>query len=150
MLRDLAMQEGVEIRENVNVVQVNADSVTSSVRLETGDIISGDIIVLADGCSSKLRSSVAGYPQNPPLEAAPRVLFVAFSVDISLLEDDESFREVLKPTDVLSFTFLIYPHPHSLLVDNLDSREYPRKHLYCGKSCQWFNPIIPLVSTVLC
>lgn len=107
MLRDLARQEGVEIRQNAMVVQVDADSV--SVRLETGDIISGDIIVLADGCSSKLRSSVIRCsPQDLSLEAAPRVVFVAFTVDISLLKDDESYRGLLEPTDVFSFIFIIY------------------------------------------
>ena len=99
MLRDLALREGVEIRQNANVVQVDASSV--NVRLETGDIISGDIIVLADGCSSKLRSSVVGYPRDPPLKTAPRVLFVAFTVDISLLNDDEGYRGLLEPTNVL-------------------------------------------------
>ena len=105
MLRDLALQEGVEIRQNVNVVQADVDSV--SVRLETGDTISGDIIVLADGCSSKLRSSVTEYPQDPPLEAAPRVLFVAFTVDISLLKDDENYRGVLEPSNVRFHSFLM-------------------------------------------
>jgi 2-polyprenyl-6-methoxyphenol hydroxylase-like FAD-dependent oxidoreductase len=103
MLRDLALQEGVEIRQDANVVQADADSV--SVRLETGDIISGDIIVLADGCSSKLRSSMTGYPKDPPLKAAPRVLFVAFTVDISLLKDDESYRGVLEPKNVCFHSF---------------------------------------------
>ena len=103
MLRDLALHEGVEIRQNANVVQADADSV--SVWLETGDIISGDIIVLADGCSSKLRSSVIVNPQDLPLEAALRVLFVAFTVDISLLKDDESYRGVLEPTDVCFHSF---------------------------------------------
>lgn len=135
MLRNLAIQEGVEIRENANVVQVNAEP--ASVRLETGEIISGDIIVLADGCSSKLRSSVIGYRPNPPLEAAPRVLFVAFAVDISLLKDDKSFKEVLGPTDVVFIHFHDISHPYSLLVGNLVSRGYLRKHLCCGKS--WFQ-----------
>jgi 2-polyprenyl-6-methoxyphenol hydroxylase-like FAD-dependent oxidoreductase len=103
MLRDLALQEGVEIRENSNVVQADADSV--SVRLETGDKISGDIIVLADGCSSKLWSSMTGYCQEPPLEAAPRVLYVAFTVDISLLKDDEGYEVVLDPTNVCFHSF---------------------------------------------
>lgn len=101
MLRDLALQEGVEIRHNVNVVQADADCV--NVRLETGDIISGDIIVLADGSSGKLRSSVTGYGQDPPIEATPRLLFVAFTVDISLLKDDESYKVVLEPTNVRFF-----------------------------------------------
>lgn len=103
MLRDLALREGVEIRENANVVQADADSV--SVRLETGDKISGDIIVLADGRSSKLRSSVTGYPRDPPLEPASRVLFVAFTVDINLLKDDECYKEMLDPTNVCIHSF---------------------------------------------
>ena len=103
MLRDLALHEGVEIRQDANVVQADADSV--SVRLETGDTISGDILVLADGCSSKLRSTVTEYPQDPPLEAAPRVLFVAFTVDIGLLQDDEGYRGVLEPTIVRFHSF---------------------------------------------
>jgi flavin-dependent dehydrogenase len=105
MLRDLAIHEGVEIRQNANVVQADSNADSVSVRLETGDTIPGDIIVLADGCSSKLRSSVTGYFK---LEAAPRVLFVAFSVDISFLKDDDSFRNVLEPTDVFPFIFMIY------------------------------------------
>ena len=133
MLRDLALQEGVKIRQNANAVQIDADSV--SVRLETGDIISGDIIVLADGYSSKLRSSVIGYPKDPPLEIAPRVLFVAFTVDIDLLKDDESYRGLLGPTDVFSFILLIYYILTSSLVDNLYSRGYHRMHLRCGKPC---------------
>ena len=137
MLRDLALQEGVEIRQNANVVQVDADSV--SVRLEAGDIISGDIIVLADGCSSKLRSSVIGYPQDPPLETAQRVLFIAFTVDINLLKDDESYKGVLEPTDVFSFIFMIYHILTLPLVGNLDSRGYHCKDLCCGKFKLWFQ-----------
>ena len=114
MLRDLALQEGVEIRQNANVIRADANSV--SVRLETGDIISGDIIVLADGCSSKLRSSVTGFCQDLPLEAAPRLLFAAFAVDISLLKDDESYRGILEPTSVRFYLFrshILHPSKHS-------------------------------------
>ena len=105
MLRDLALKEGVEIRQNVNVVQAEAEADSVSVRLKTGDIISGDIVVLADGYSSRLWSSLTGYPQDPPLEAATRLLFVAFTVDISLLKDDESFGGVLEPTNVHFHSF---------------------------------------------
>ena len=148
MLRGLALQEGVEIRQNANVVEVDADPV--SVRLETGDIISGDIIVLANGCSSKLRDSVTGYSQDPPLETARRVLFVSFTVDISLLKDDESYRGVLESTNVrFSFILMVYLlHPHFSLVGDLDSRRYHCAHLCRGKP--YFQSKFPCVDRFFC
>jgi 2-polyprenyl-6-methoxyphenol hydroxylase-like FAD-dependent oxidoreductase len=108
MLRNLALQEGVEIRQNANVVQADADSV--SVRLETGDVISGDIIVLANasGSSSKLRSSVSRYPKDLPLEAAPRVLSVAFTVFSKMMGAIEDFWSLQMPV-------YVFIHSHDIL-----------------------------------
>ena len=98
ILYDLAFSEGVEIRHNANVVHTDPDCAT--VRLDTGETISGDIIVLAEGFTSSLRFNVTGYCQDAGLESHEQVLLVAFTVDTRLLQDDESFKSVLDPTQV--------------------------------------------------
>lgn len=86
------------IRHNANVIHADPDC--TSVRLDTGEIISGDIIIVADGYSSSLRTVVTGYGQDTDLESDEKVLVVAFSVETSLLENDKSFKPVLEPTQV--------------------------------------------------
>ena len=44
---DLAFRKGVEIRHNANVV--HTDLVCATIRLDTGETLSGDVIILADG-----------------------------------------------------------------------------------------------------
>lgn len=95
------VREGVEIRHNANVI--HADPNRPSVRLNTGETISGDIIVAADGYTSSFRSSAMGFPSTTHLESGERVLLVAFTVERSLLEDDEGFNSVLDPATVRYF-----------------------------------------------
>jgi salicylate hydroxylase len=101
ILYDLALREGVEIRHNANVVHTDPDCAT--VRLDTGETLSGDIIVLADGFTSSLRFNVTGYCQDAGLESHEQVLLVAFTVDTKLLQDDESFKPVLDPTQWMTW-----------------------------------------------
>jgi 2-polyprenyl-6-methoxyphenol hydroxylase-like FAD-dependent oxidoreductase len=102
MLQDLALREGVEIRHDANVVC--GDQEGPSVTLDTGETIRGDIVVLADGCSSSLRSTMTKNPQDPRpgsgVKPTSRVLFITFTVNINFLKDDESFIGVLQPNHV--------------------------------------------------
>ena len=108
MLHDLASREGVEIRHNANVAYANPDG--ASVRLDTGETISADLLIVADGFSSPIRSQVTGYSKDLYTMPLSRVLFVAFTVDTRLLKDDEDFKVALGHTDVctLLFTLPIY------------------------------------------
>jgi len=102
ILYDQAVQEGVDIRQNAHVIHTDPDCV--SVRLDTGETISGDIIVVADGFNSSLRSTVTGYPEKISLESGKNMLMVIFTVETSLLKDDESFKSALDPSvNVRSF-----------------------------------------------
>ncbi|KAF8802027.1 FAD/NAD(P)-binding domain-containing protein [Phlegmacium glaucopus] len=101
ILYDLAVREGVEIRQNAKVVHADPHSV--SVRLDTGETISGDIIVAADGSTSSLRANMMGSPKRSNLESGKRELMVSFTVETSLLKDDESFKCVLDPTNWITW-----------------------------------------------
>ena len=133
----------MEIRKNANVVYADPDS--ASVLLDTGETVSGDLVVLADGYSSSLRSSVTGYCEDSSPES--RVLFVAFTVDLSILKSDPSFNATLEPTHVFFFPFLLTVYSHSSLVVDVDSRGYHHAHLCSGK--QGHTSCSPLVSTIL-
>jgi 2-polyprenyl-6-methoxyphenol hydroxylase-like FAD-dependent oxidoreductase len=65
------------------------------VTLDTGETIRSDIVVLADGCSSSLQSTMTKNPQDPRSGT-----YLMFSVDINFLKDDESFNKVLQPNHV--------------------------------------------------
>jgi hypothetical protein len=77
---------------------------------------------------------VTGYQKELRFKPGPRVLFVAFTVDISLLEDDESFEGALEPTHVgYSFNLTIYHKLTPSPVVDVDSRGYHLPYICCGK-----------------
>ena len=106
MLYDLAVQEGVEIRQNANVIHTDPNYV--SVMLDTGETISGDIIVAADGFTSSLRSVVMGYPEETSLESGDKTLIVTFAVETSVLKEDESLKILLDPSASVRYHFIIF------------------------------------------
>ncbi|EIN04666.1 FAD/NAD(P)-binding domain-containing protein [Punctularia strigosozonata HHB-11173 SS5] len=59
-LRELAVNSGCTIRYNCKVVKV--DAVEGSVRLESGEVVSGNIVVGADGKGSRVRDVIIGRP----------------------------------------------------------------------------------------
>ena len=97
---DLAVREGVEIRQNANVIYANPHY--ASVKLDTGETVSGDIIIAADGYTSSLRSAM-GYPEPNNVESDEKVLYVAFTLDTSLLKDDPSSKILLNAGTNVSF-----------------------------------------------
>jgi salicylate hydroxylase len=101
MLHDLASREGVEIRHNTNVVYANPDG--SSVRLDTGETIWADLVIVADGFSSLIRSQVMENLSESQTEPLSRVLFVAFTIDAQLLEEDEDFKGASGSKDWLAW-----------------------------------------------
>ena len=93
------MWQGVEIRHDANVVYGEQEG--PSVTLDTGETLRANIVILADGCSSSLRSTMTKNPPDPrPGPGAARVLFLTFAVDVDFLKDDETFSEVLEPNHV--------------------------------------------------
>jgi len=103
ILYDQAVQEGVDIRRNANVIHTDPDYV--SVRLDTGETISGDIIVVADGFTSSLRPTVIGYPEKTSLESGEKMLMVTFTAETSLLRDDESLKPLLDSSVNVRYVF---------------------------------------------
>lgn len=59
MLYNLSIQEGVEFRFNTEAVQVASGNGTGNVLLSTGELISGDIVIAADGYDSASRTWIA-------------------------------------------------------------------------------------------
>ncbi|KAF9045005.1 hypothetical protein BJ165DRAFT_1474771 [Panaeolus papilionaceus] len=59
MLYNLSIQEGVEFRFDTKVVQVASGNGTGNVLLSTEELISGDIVIAADGYDSASRTWIA-------------------------------------------------------------------------------------------
>lgn len=59
-LRQLAVNSGCTIRYNCKVVKVDAGE--GSVRLQSGEVVSGNIVIGADGKGSRVREVVIGRP----------------------------------------------------------------------------------------
>ena len=83
--------------------------------------LSGDIIVLSDGLPVRYGFNVTEYCEDAGLESYKQVLLVAFTVNKRLLQDDESFKPVLDPTQVRISFFLIRSQAHFSQVDAMDS-----------------------------
>ncbi|KAF8901152.1 hypothetical protein CPB84DRAFT_1729902 [Gymnopilus junonius] len=93
-LRELAQEERVTFHLNSQVL--NADSITGSVLLHTGEKLYGDIIIGADGYDSILRSIVTDEVQEQ--EAKEGHVILSFTISTNILEADEELRGLMDPS----------------------------------------------------
>ena len=63
---------------------------------------------------------MTGYCQDVGFESHEQVLLVACTVDTRLLQDDETFKPALDPTQVRILFFLIHSQTHFSQVDDMD------------------------------
>ncbi|KAF8153369.1 hypothetical protein B0H34DRAFT_800578 [Crassisporium funariophilum] len=97
ILLELAVQEGVQFRYKTTVVTADPGSV--SVTLASGEILSADVIVGADGYDSCLRPIVTGETSADTSDTQDRHLIITFTMDTSVLDEHEDLKDMLNPQD---------------------------------------------------
>jgi salicylate hydroxylase len=109
MLLEHAVQEGVEVRYNSKVINVNSDIV--AVTLDGGENIFSDVIIGADGSHSLVRTIVAGERIS---ETRERDISLNFTIPTEVMKAHDDLRSLttnsdvrlLKSTDVLTLVNL--------------------------------------------
>ncbi|KAI3529026.1 hypothetical protein CTAM01_14969 [Colletotrichum tamarilloi] len=101
--------DSVEIR--TGCVVRKCDPEAGTVALESGEVLSADLIVGADGIKSVLRQSIIGKeaPAIPTGLSAYRLV-----IDSSELEQDKDFTSVIDPRE--SFTTMIMGHDRRIIM----------------------------------
>jgi len=91
MLHEHAIQEGVRIRYNSKVVEVDSDAV--AVTLENGERIVSDVVIGADGFNSLVRTTVIG--KKVP-ETREREVSLTFTIPTDVMREHEDLRSLVE------------------------------------------------------
>lgn len=99
MIYELARREGVTFKFNAEVI--DADPVSGSVKLRTGERLYADIIIGADGYDSILRPFVTEFDDFKDQDMH---LFMTFVLPVELLLADKDLRDLVDPLVVCLLT----------------------------------------------
>jgi salicylate hydroxylase len=94
-LLEHAAQEGVKLRYNSKVVDVNSETV--AVTLHSGERIFSDVIIGADGFTSLVRNVVAGQPVP---ETRERDVSLNFTIPTDVMKAHKDLRSLATNSDV--------------------------------------------------
>jgi salicylate hydroxylase len=104
-----AKELGVESMLGSRVKSADTTSLTPSITLESGDSLTADLIVAADGLWSACRTSFTGL-SSPPVPTGDLAYRVVLSADDHLSDDPELYDWVTKP----QVHFWIGPGAHAV------------------------------------
>ncbi|OHF04108.1 hypothetical protein CORC01_00447 [Colletotrichum orchidophilum] len=117
-LHDALKSAATKGEDGINPVNIRTGCVVQkcepeagTVRLESGEVLSADLIIGADGIKSVLRQSIIGReaPAIPTGLSAYRLV-----IDSSELEQDKDFTSVIDPRE--SFTTMIMGHDRRIIM----------------------------------
>ena len=99
MIFELARREGVTFKFNAEVI--DADPVSGSVKLRTGEWLYADVIIGADGYDSILRPFVTEFDDFKDQDMH---LFLTFVLPVDLLLADDDLSDLVDPLVVCLLT----------------------------------------------
>ncbi|KAG5652553.1 hypothetical protein H0H81_004614 [Sphagnurus paluster] len=94
LLCEQAVQEGARFRYNAHVIDVDPE--TLSITLKSGERITADIVIGADGFNSLVRKSVNGQEVPGTRE---RDITLNFRIPIDLMRQEDDLRSLTETTD---------------------------------------------------
>ena len=104
ILYDNALTAGATISMNCQVEDVNEDASGGSVTLKNGSILSGDLILVADGIRSRLRSKILQDSSQTTAPLASDVTLYGVKLPLAEARRDQALAKVCQDTN-LNVTF---------------------------------------------
>ena len=104
ILYDSALTAGATISMNCQVDDVNEDTSGASVTLKNGSILSGDLVLVADGIRSRLRSKILQDDSQTIDPLASDVTLYGVKIPLAEARRDQALSQVCQDTN-LNVTF---------------------------------------------
>lgn len=126
LLLDEAVRLGAQVRTGCDVVGADSSLAGPVVKLRDGEIVTGDVVIGADGLWSQMRNIVLGY-DSPSSETGDLAYRGTFSAEQLRNVGGEDMRELLEASDVQVW---LGPDKHVVFYPVNDKTEFNLVLLY--------------------
>lgn len=100
MISDLAIREGVEIAYEARVEDIDRSGSLPTVNLDTGESLTADVVIVADGYDSPLRPLVTDVPDEETVDLSDKIIVVNFILPLSAVLQDKELADIIHPSEV--------------------------------------------------